>query len=361
LPRRPVDEEIGSRRAQARADAVGRTMGGLGLTATYATLWLLLTAGTISPAGAGATVLAIKTARMALRGAVTHYGQLFETGVHVADLMDFLRLTARRSYLTGGTPAPAGGFAELRVDALTFGYPHAPRPALRGLSFTLRRGEVVALVGRNGSGKSTLAKLLAGLYAPQDGAVYWDGTDITTLDPRSLHDHIAVVTQQPTRWPLSARANILIGRHDRHDPDGTALRAAAQDADCDTLFDQLPAGYDTVLTKSLKDGHDLSGGQWQRLSLARGHYRSAALTIFDEPTSALDPHAEAKILTDLARLRDPARTVVLITHRLAAARHCDRVLVLHDGELTEEGSHDELVRAGGRYASMYKVQSSAYA
>lgn len=191
--------------------------------------------------------------------------------------------------------------------------------------------------------------------------MYWDGTDIAALDPSSLHGHVAVVTQQPTRWPLTARANILIGRHDRHDPDGTALRAAARDADCDTLLDTLPAGYDTVLTKSLKDGHDLSGGQWQRLSLARGHYRDAALTIFDEPTSALDPHAEAKILTDLARLRDPGRTVILITHRLAAARHCDRVLLLHDGELVEEGTHDELLHSGGRYAAMYELQSSAYA
>lgn len=356
-----LEEEIRTRRAQSRADARGRMLGGLGLAATFAAMWLLLTAGTVTAAGAGAIVLAIKTARMALRGSAMYYGLLFEMGVHVVDLVDFLRQTEHRSYLTGGAQARAGGFAELRVQDLTFAYPHTSRPALRSVSFTLRRGEVVALVGHNGSGKSTLAKLLAGLYAPQEGAVYWDGIDIATLDPRSLHEHIAVVTQQPTRWPLTARANILIGRHDRPDPDGTGLRTAARDADCDTVLDQLPDGYDTVLTRSLKGGHDLSGGQWQRLSLARAHYRNAALTVFDEPTSALDPHAEAKILTDLARLRDPARTVVLITHRLAAARHCDRVLLLHDGELTEEGTHDELLRAGGRYAAMYEVQSSAYA
>jgi ABC-type multidrug transport system fused ATPase/permease subunit len=134
----------------------GRVFGGLGLAATYATLWLLLTAGGITPAGAGAAVLAIKAARMALRGAVTHYGGLLEKAVHVVDLGDFLRLTDGRSYLTGGAPAPAGGFTELRVDSLTFGYPHTSRPALRAVSFTLRRGEVVALVRRDGSGKSTL-------------------------------------------------------------------------------------------------------------------------------------------------------------------------------------------------------------
>lgn len=353
-------EEMIAARAQAGAETLGRALGGLGMTATYGTLGLLYFAGTLTPASVATAVLAIRAGQSMIRSSITQTGYFFEAGAYVLDLYTFGRECNTRTYLTGGRPAP-DRFDEIRMDNVTFGYPHVDRCALRGVSLAIRREQVVALVGENGSGKTTLAKLLAGLYRPQAGAIRWDGIDITEFDPQSLHERIAIVGQQSTRWPLTVRENIQIGRHDRWDPQEEALRQACRDADCEHMIENLPDGYDTVLSRMLRNGHDLSGGQWQRLSLARGFYRDAPLTIFDEPTSALDPHAEARILTDLARLRSDARTVVLITHRLAAARYCDRIVVLHGGQIAEDGTHDELVQARGRYAAMFEIQRAAYA
>jgi ATP-binding cassette subfamily B protein len=217
---------------------------------------------------------------------------------------------------------------------------------------------VVALVGENGSGKSTLAALLAGLYRPQHGTITWDGTDVRGFNPATVRERVAAVMQEPTRWPLSARANITIGRHDRvASPD--LVHGAARAGDAHDFVMELAREYDTLLSRHFTDGADLSGGQWQRLAVSRAFYRDAPLLICDEPTANLDARAEHAVYQRLRELA-AGRTVVLITHRMASVREADRIYVLDHGALVEQGDHDELMAADGIYAQLFTLQASAY-
>jgi ABC-type multidrug transport system fused ATPase/permease subunit len=234
------------------------------------------------------------------------------------------------------------------------------RPALRDVSLTIDRGQTIALVGENGSGKTTLAKLVAGLYSPTSGRVCWDGRDLRDLPRTSVADRVMMVLQEPIRWPHTARVNVRAGRHDRVDPTGAALAGAAAQAGADEVVDRLPHGWHTLLSKQFRGGLDLSGGQWQRLAVARGLYRDAPLLIWDEPTGPLDARAEFAVYESLRTLAED-RTVVLITHRLASVRRADRIYLLHEGRLAEQGTHAELMELGGRYAELYELQARMYA
>ncbi|MFD3997170.1 ATP-binding cassette domain-containing protein [Streptomyces sp. NPDC058583] len=225
----------------------------------------------------------------------------------------------------------------------TFTYPGSNRPALHSISLDLERGEVIALVGENGSGKTTLAKLLTGLYLPTSGYVRWDGIDLATADPATMYPHIGLVPQDYTRWPLDARANIHLGQpRPEGDP---AIHAAAEASGADAVIAQLPDGLDTSLARSWWGGHDLSGGQWQRIAIARAFHRNAPVLVMDEPTAALDARAEHRIFTRLKRLAAD-RATLFITHRLANARLADRIVVLEGGRIIESGTYKELVGRG---------------
>ena len=219
---------------------------------------------------------------------------------------------------------------------------------------------VVALVGENGSGKTTLAKLITGLYRPSEGRITWDGLDLAGFDPRSVADRAGMVQQSPLRWPHDARTNVRLGRHDRTDPDDAALRAAAAWSGADEIVDGLPAGWQSLLSKYFRGGTELSGGQWQRFAVARGLFRDAPLLVLDEPTAPLDAKAEYAVYESLRRLA-LGRTVVLITHRLGSVRNADRIYLLHQGRIAEEGDHASLLALGGRYAEMYRLQADMYA
>jgi ATP-binding cassette, subfamily B, bacterial len=182
-------------------------------------------------------------------------------------------------------------------------------------------------LGENGSGKSTLAKILTGLYLADTGTVRWDGTDIAHINPAHLHERVAAVMQNPTQWPLTAADNIRIGRIDRPDPDNTNLHRVSIHSGVDTLINELPEGWNTVLTRHFHNSRDLSHGQWQRIGVARGLYRDAPLVVADEPTAAMDARAEHTVFTHLRNLNTPnstqQRITVLVTHRLANIRHAD--------------------------------------
>ena len=221
---------------------------------------------------------------------------------------------------------------------------------------------MVALVGENGSGKTTLAKVLTGLYLPTQGTVTWDGISTDAVEPAARHDHTAVVFQEPMRWPLTAEHNIRIGRLERDDPENLALDDAARRSGTAEVIAELPKGLQTLLTKFFQHGHDLSGGQWQRISIARGLYRDARVLIADEPTAALDAKAEQAVFAALHEMSaDRARITVLVTHRLANIRHADRILVLTDGRITEQGTHAELMAARGTYHELFTIQADSYA
>ena len=217
------------------------------------------------------------------------------------------------------------------------------QPALREASIEIQRGEVVALVGENGSGKTTLAKILAGLYRPDSGTVRWDQTAIADVDPEPLREQIAVIAQDHANWPLTVRHNITMGRA----ADPAELDRAAAASGADIVIGKLPRGYDTLLDRHFKDGAELSGGQWQRIAAARGFYRSAPLLIMDEPTAALDARAEYALFSSI-RGHAAGRSIVLITHRLASVKHADRIYVLRDGQVIEQGVHEAAGHAGHR-------------
>ncbi|WP_345409643.1 ABC transporter ATP-binding protein [Nonomuraea salmonea] len=214
---------------------------------------------------------------------------------------------------------------------------------------------MIAFVGENGSGKTTLAKILSGLYEPDTGTVRWDDVDLRQVSPDDLRLRTAVIAQDHTRWPLAAHYNITMGT----DKGEAALHAAASVAGADEVIAELPHGYRTLLDRRFKDGHELSGGQWQRIAVARGFHRDAVLLICDEPTAALDARAE-HALFERVRSHSDGRTVLLITHRLASVRYADRIYVLDHGEITEQGDHDTLMTLDGLYADLYTLQATAY-
>jgi ATP-binding cassette, subfamily B, bacterial len=353
------DHEIGLGVAQARARTVGRAMTGVGLGATYLALGLMLHGGWIALAVAGAAVIAIRTATAALTRLVVAGNHLVEQGLYIADYEEFLADARARTRPARGLPAPAQP-RRIELDRVAFRYTGAPGPALADISLAIDAGQTVALVGENGSGKTTLAKVIAGLYQPTAGRVAWDGVDIGEFDPVSFADKVVMVLQEPVRWPHTARTNVRLGRHDRADPDDTSLRDAATRSGADEVVDALPDGWDTLLSTYFRGGRELSGGQWQRLAVARGLYRDAPVLIWDEPTAPLDAKAEYAVYESLRRLAH-GRTVILITHRLASVRHADRIFLLHHGELVEHGTHTELLARDGRYAELFRLQAEMFA
>ncbi len=352
------DAEIHAGRLRVRGDLVGRAFGALGVAATYLALGLSASAGVISLPAAGTAVVALRGAQAAMGTLLMTMSRTYAYGLYVADHAAFVADALARSPTATGSLSHV--FEQITAAHVTFAYPSAHQPAVRDVSLTIRRGQIVALVGENGSGKTTLARLLAGLYQPQAGTLRWDSQDIATVAPAALRDHIAYINQQPVRWPMSARVNITLGRHDHADPHGHTLAQAARDSGADEIIQRLPRGYDTPLSPRFPGGQDLSGGQWQRLAIARAFYRDAPLLICDEPAAALDPRAEAAAYDNLRRLA-AGRTVILVSHRLTSVQSADHIYVLHHGSLIEHGTHPELMARHGRYADLYTIQAAAYA
>ncbi|SEG93703.1 ATP-binding cassette, subfamily B/ATP-binding cassette, subfamily C [Nonomuraea solani] len=348
------DVMLGLARRQTVAGLVGEALGGLGAGLVYVALGVLLAIAAIPLAVAGTAVLAIRSAQNSLANLMYATNRLYEEGLYFTDFLHFCADAETRLPSSRPIPMP-DRFDRITAEAITFTYPGADHPALREVSLRIDHGDVIAFVGENGSGKTTLAKILSGLYQPDSGTIRWDDTDLAHVDPDHLRLRTAVIAQDHTRWPLTARYNITMGT----DKGEAALHAAATVAGADEVIADLPHGYRTLLDRRFKDGHELSGGQWQRIAVARGFHRDAALLICDEPTAALDARAEHALFQ---RIRDHSdgRTVLLITHRLASVRYADRIYVLDHGKITEQGDHDTLMAHGGLYADLYTLQATAY-
>jgi ABC-type multidrug transport system fused ATPase/permease subunit len=343
-------------RGQTTSRAAGNALSGVAGVGVWTVLGLLIATGRVPLAAAASGVVALQTVRASLQQAVLAVNMLYEEALYFADYTDFAARAVTR--LPPPTTLPARGpFRELTLDRVCLRYPGMPRPAVHDVSLTLRVGQTVALVGENGSGKTSLARLLAVLWMPD--SVRWDGVPVRELPREDLRRHVAVVGQDVLRWPFTARENIQVGDLSRADPDGGGAVAAARAVDADSMIRQLDHGYDTLLDMTFVGGQELSGGQWQRLAAARATFRDAPLLICDEPSAALDARAEHALFRQL-RSRGGDRTTVLVSHRLANVRHVDRIYVLHEGRLVEQGSHDELMAAGGRYAELFTLQASGY-
>lgn len=355
LADRVAAEEIRLNRRITLSRLTGSTLGGVATGILYATLGGLLVAGVVPLAAAGTAVLAIRTSRFALRQLVFEVNQLYEEGLYFGDYTAFCAEAADRRRAPRDRTAPTG-WTELVADEVRFTYPDASGPALDGVTVRIPRGHTVALVGENGSGKTTLAKLLAGLYQPDAGQVRWGGVPLDAVDAASVWRQVALIEQDFTRWPLTLRQNITMGAGGNHE---AAVLDAARASGADAIAAEMPRGYDTLLAQEFFGGHELSGGQWQRVAVARGFYRQAELLICDEPTAALDARAEHAVYTRIRELA-AGRSVLLITHRLASVRSADLIYVLERGKVIEVGDHAELLDRGGTYAELYQLQARAY-
>ena len=259
-------------------------------------------------------------------------------------------------------PAPASTTPLIRFEDIAFSYPDTTRKVLDGLTFEIRPGELLAVVGLNGAGKSTMTKILAGLYEPTGGRVTADGIDIRALGYAAWRRHLSIVFQDFVRYPLTARENVLLGSGATQ-ADQSALGSAARDAGLADVVGRLPLGWETPLSNSRPQGVDLSGGQWQQVVLARALYavRSGArILVLDEPTAHLDVRTEFEVFQRLAGVAGDEASVVLISHRLSTVRQADRIVLLDGGRITESGSHDELMALGGVYAQMFTVQAERF-
>ena len=253
---------------------------------------------------------------------------------------------------------PANLTAGIEFDRVTFTYPGGTEPAVADLSLHIRSGELVALVGENGAGKSTLVKLLLRFYDPDQGSVRVGGVDLKDVDPETLRSRIGVLFQDYASYEFSVRENVVMGRPDGP-VDDVRVVEALRDARSEWLLKKMPKGLDSKVGRLFEGGHDLSGGEWQRLALARIMYRDADVWILDEPTSSLDPEAEAAIFAELKEnLR--GRIGIVISHRFSTVRIADRIAVIADGCVKEIGTHDELLRANGRYAQLFELQAAGY-
>jgi ATP-binding cassette subfamily B protein len=329
--------------------------------ATAASLGLLIyfvIDGRIALASAGAALIAIRILAGRIAMVQRGVGTLFECSLFLQDYDRFLDRRPPRVDEQTRADTTVRPFEELRVENARFGYPQTQREVLRGVSMTIRAGEVIALVGENGSGKTTLAKLLCHVFEPTGGRITWDDVDVTTLDARAVRGHVGVIFQDFVRYQLSARENIGFGRAEAVD-DLEGITRAARRGGSHAYLSRLPQGYETLLGKSFPGGFDLSLGQWQRLAISRAFFREASFLVFDEPTASLDARSEHRLFEQMRELAE-GRALLLISHRFSTVRNADRIYVLHDGELVEEGSHDELMALHGRYAELFSLQAKSY-
>ncbi|MFD9968586.1 ABC transporter ATP-binding protein [Streptomyces sp. NPDC059013] len=349
---------------KAFTELVAAGMSGVATVATYALMGWLIVAGHMELAVAGTAVIAVRSGSANLGALVMNVNQLHEEALYVHDHDRFLAEAAACTIPEGGVDVP-GRVGEIRAEDVTYRYPDRDAPALTGVSLTIPMGSVTAVVGENGSGKSTLIKVLAGLLLPGTGTVRWAGVDVARLDRAQVFDRVALLTQDFERWPMTAEMNIRIGRPGLGGLEGH-LAAAVRFAGAGALVERLPHGLRTLLARMFRGASEISGGEWQKVGLARTHFRTAhcaadSLLIVDEPTSALDPEAEIAAFDRIRQLAGPRRAIVLVTHRMSGVRHADAIHVLHGGRLVEHGTHDELMAADGRYASMFRTQAAQYA
>jgi ATP-binding cassette subfamily B protein len=341
-------------RKNARRDIVGALMARLADAPAATRLLLRVTRKESSVAEAVAGGLAARKAAGGVQRIADNLNTVSRVAAGVGDVRDFLHQPPARP----GVRRPPAAFSRIVVRDLCFTYPGRPEPVLDGVDLEIGRGEVVALVGENGSGKTTLAKILCSLYQPSKGTIAWDDVDVTTCDPAGVRSRIAIVFQDFVRYPtLTAAENIGIGLPAKMG-DRAAIVEAAQRAGAHAAIEAMPSGYDTIMSRHF-GGADLSTGQWQRVALARAFLRDAPFVVLDEPTAALDPRAERDLFETVASLYE-SRSALLISHRLSSVRFAHRICVLAGGRITESGTHDELLDAGGAYAELFELQARSY-
>lgn len=344
-----------------RRAAWGGVLAGLGSLAYYGAYVLILvqTVGGLLSIGT-LTFLAGSFQRMQnlLQGIMVRFSRIAEAALYLQDLFDFLELKPQMRLRSGVRALPNPIQEGFTFENLGFKYRQSEQWALRNVSFHLPSGQRLALVGENGAGKTTLVKLLSRLYEPTEGRILLDGVDIREYDADAYNAAIGVIFQDYQRFQLKVSENIAVGNIEALTEEAQ-IRDAARKSLADILIESLPAGYEQLLGKRFETGVELSGGQWQKIALARAYMRDAQMYILDEPTAALDARAEYEVFQRFADLIR-GKMAVLISHRFSTVRMADLILVLDGGQLLELGTHEELLANNGKYAELFTLQAKGY-
>jgi len=343
-----------------RRSGWGYGMGLLSTLAFYgAYCWIVLDAiaGRISLGDLTMYLTVFRQGQATFTSALTAIGGMYEDGLYLSNLYEFLEqpVPANTGYADRGLRPGEG----LRFEEVSFTYPGSNRLALEDVSFYLKPGEKLAIVGENGSGKTTLIKLLTRLYSPSSGQILLDGRNLEEWNIDALQKRIGVIFQDFVRYQFKVGENIGVGDVEEFE-DTDRWRIAAHKGTATNFIESLPEGFDTQLGRWFKGGQELSGGQWQKIALSRAFMRSGAdILVLDEPTSAMDAEAETKLF-DQFRETTENQMAILISHRFSTVRRADKIIVLSGGKLIEQGTHEKLLEQGGRYARLFDMQAAGY-
>ena len=351
-------QRVAMYRSATRTSLLAGLVTGTTLALAYVFVAFQGVAGAINPGGVVLVIGAFASVSGTLGNISSTFVSVDQHTTFLEDYFSFLSITPLVPVPTTPQPAPDWHIDDIEFDNVTFQYPGGTEPAVQGLNLHIRNGELIALVGENGAGKSTLVKLLLRFYDADQGAVRVGGIDVKAVDPEVLRNRIGVLFQDYASYELSVRENVIMGRPGGVVDDDRVLEAL-HDARSEWLLKKMPKGLDAKVGRLFEGGHDLSGGEWQRLALARIMYRNADIWILDEPTSSLDPEAEAGIFAELKE-NLKGRIGIVISHRFSTVRIADRIAVIADGRIKELGTHEELLRAGGRYAALFELQAAGY-
>ena len=344
-------------RSGTRISILSGLVTGTALALAYVFVALRGAAGTIDPGGVVLVIGAFTSVSGTLANISSTFVSVDQHTTFLDDYFSFLAIDPLIPIPASPVPLPAV-IDSIDFDHVTFTYPGGTGRAVEGLDLHIRGGELVALVGENGAGKSTLVKLLLRFYDPDRGDVRIGGIDLKNVHPEELRGRIGVLFQDYANYELSVRDNVVMGRPDAAADDQRVMEALRRSRS-EWLVRKMPSGLDSKVGRLFEGGHDLSGGEWQRLALARIMYRNADIWILDEPTSSLDPEAETAIFAELKEnLR--GRIGIVISHRFSTVRIADRIAVIADGRVAEFGTHEELLRSGGRYAELFEIQAAGY-
>jgi ATP-binding cassette, subfamily B, bacterial len=301
---------------------------------------------------------AFERGQTALKDLLSNISGLYEDNLFLANLYDFLNLKPRMVLPAQSQLIPQPFQKAITFTDVSFQYSNSTRQALHHINLSIHPGEIIALVGENGSGKTTLIKLLCRLYDPSQGQIAIDGTDLREFSPIDLRREISVIFQDYAKYNLTALDNIWLGNIDKP-ANQTSIAHAAQRSGAASIIEKLPQGYQTILGKLFENGEELSIGQWQKIALARAFLRESQIIVLDEPTSAMDPKAEAEVFEQFRNLiQDQA--AILISHRLSTVKMADRIYVLQEGRIVEQGTHTHLIQQGGLYAHLFETQAQQY-